>query len=52
MVVLLGAVLAGIPGMLLALPAASVLKYLIPQIIQYLRLRKAAREETREERHQ
>ena len=51
-VVLLGAVLAGIPGMLLALPAASVLKYLIPQIIQYLRLRKAAREETREERHQ
>ena len=49
-VVLLGAVLAGIPGMLLALPAASVLKYLIPQIIQYLRLRKAARDEAAEER--
>lgn len=45
-VVLLGAVIAGIPGMLLALPAASVLKYLIPQIIQYLRLRKAAREDS------
>lgn len=45
-VVLLGAVIAGIPGMLLALPTASVLKYLIPQILQYLRLRKAAREES------
>ena len=31
-VVLLGAIFAGIPGMLLALPAASVLKYLVPQI--------------------
>lgn len=31
-VVLLGAVLAGIPGMLLALPTASVIKYLVPQI--------------------
>ena len=45
-VVLLGAVIAGIPGMLLALPTASVLKYLIPQILQYLRLRKAAREDS------
>ena len=39
-VVLLGAVLAGIPGMLLALPAASVLKYLIPKIHSYIRMRK------------
>lgn len=31
-VVLLGAVFAGIPGMIFALPAASVIKYLIPQI--------------------
>ena len=31
-VVLLGAIFAGIPGMLLALPAASVLKFLVPQI--------------------
>ncbi len=38
-VVLLGAVFAGIPGMVLALPAASVLKYLIPQIHHYLRMR-------------
>jgi len=30
--VLLGAIFAGIPGMLFALPAASVIKYLIPQI--------------------
>ena len=44
-VVLLGAIVAGIPGMILALPAASVLKYLIPQIIQYLHLRKSARDE-------
>ena len=44
-VVLLGAVFAGIPGMLLALPTASVLKYLISQILQYLRLRKAAHED-------
>ena len=44
-VVLLGAVIAGIPGMLLSLPTASVLKYLIPQILQYLRMRKAARDE-------
>ena len=42
---ILGAVIAGIPGMLLSLPTASVLKYLIPQILQYLRMRKAAREE-------
>ena len=31
-VVLLGAVFAGIPGMIFALPAASVAKYIIPQI--------------------
>lgn len=31
-VVLLGAVFAGIPGMILALPAASIIKYLVPQI--------------------
>ena len=41
-VVLLGAVFAGIPGMFLALPAASVLKYIIPQIHHYLRLRRGA----------
>ena len=40
-VVLLGAVFAGIPGMVLALPAASVLKYLIPQIHHYLRMRRS-----------
>ena len=49
-VVLLGAVIAGIPGMLLSLPTASVLKYLIPQILQYLRMRKAAREEVSAEK--
>ena len=31
-VVLLGAIFAGIPGMILALPAASIIKYLVPQI--------------------
>ena len=31
-VVLLGAVFAGISGMILALPAASVIKYIVPQI--------------------
>lgn len=44
-VVLLGAVLAGIPGMLLALPAASVLKYLIPKIHSYIRMRKVGGEQ-------
>ena len=39
-VVLLGAVFAGIPGMFLALPAASILKYIIPQIHHYLHLRR------------
>lgn len=34
-VVLLGAVFAGISGMILALPAASVLKYMVPQIYRY-----------------
>ena len=31
-VVLLGGILAGIPGMIFALPTASVIKYLVPQI--------------------
>ena len=31
-VVLLGGILAGIPGMIFALPTASVVKYLVPQI--------------------
>ncbi len=31
-VVLLGAIFAGIAGMILALPAASIIKYLVPQI--------------------
>lgn len=31
-VVLLGAIFAGIPGMILALPAASVVKYIVPRI--------------------
>ena len=31
-VVLLGAIFAGIPGMILSIPAASVMKYLVPQI--------------------
>ncbi len=43
-VVLLGAVLAGIPGMLLALPTASVLKFLIPKIHNYIRMRKVGGE--------
>ena len=35
-VVLLGAIFAGIPGMILALPAASVIKFLVPQIYRCL----------------
>ena len=35
-VVLLGAIFAGIPGMILALPAASVVKYLVPRIYNCL----------------
>lgn len=31
-VVILGAIIAGIPGMIFSLPAASVAKYIIPQI--------------------
>ena len=31
-VVLLGGILAGVPGMIFALPTASVIKYLVPQI--------------------
>lgn len=31
-VVLLGAIFAGIPGMILAIPASSIIKYLVPQI--------------------
>ena len=34
-VVLLGAVFAGIAGMILALPAASVIKYLVPRIYSF-----------------
>ena len=30
--VLLGGILAGIPGMIFAMPVASVIKYLVPQI--------------------
>ncbi|MBO4646566.1 MAG: AI-2E family transporter [Lentisphaeria bacterium] len=36
-VVLLGGLIAGIPGMILAMPAAAVLKYLIPKIYQVIR---------------
>ena len=36
-VVLLGAIFAGIPGMILALPAASVIKYLVPQFYRTVR---------------
>ena len=35
-VVLLGAIFAGIPGMILALPASSMIKYLVPQIYNCL----------------
>ena len=41
-VVLLGGMLAGIPGMILAVPAAAVMKYLIPKI--YLGLSSASPE--------
>ena len=34
-VVLLGAIFAGIAGMILALPAASVIKYLVPRIYRF-----------------
>ena len=40
-VVLLGGLVAGIPGMILALPAAAVIKYLIPKIYQVIRNPKA-----------
>ena len=39
-VVLLGAAFAGIPGMIFALPAASVAKYIIPQIYHGFSLRR------------
>lgn len=43
-VVLLGAIFAGIPGMIFAMPAASVLKYLAPKVYEVLRtFRKPAR---------
>ena len=45
-VVLLGAIFAGIAGMILALPAASVIKYLVPQIYRCWDI---ARQERREE---
>ena len=35
--VLLGGLVAGIPGMILAVPAAAVLKYLVPKIYQSVR---------------
>ena len=35
--VLLGGMAAGIPGMIFAVPAAAVLKYLIPKIYQSMR---------------
>ena len=35
--VLLGGLVAGIPGMILAVPAAAVLKYLVPKIYQSMR---------------
>ena len=35
--VLLGGLAAGIPGMILAVPAAAVLKYLVPKIYQSVR---------------
>ena len=41
-VVLLGAVFAGIPGMIFALPAASVAKFIIPQIYHGFFLRKSS----------
>ena len=34
--VLLGGILAGIPGMIFAVPIASILKYLIPEIYKFL----------------
>ena len=46
-VVLLGAIFAGIPGMILALPASSMIKYLVPQIYNCLgntRVRQPAKE--------
>ncbi len=41
-VVLLGAVFAGLSGMVLALPAAAVLKYLVPQIYRCWKIRSPA----------
>ena len=35
--VLLGGLVAGIPGMILAVPAAAVLKFLVPKIYQSMR---------------
>ncbi len=39
-VVLLGAVVAGIPGMILAMPMASIAKYLVPQIYRCWEIRR------------
>ena len=47
-VVLLGGMLAGIPGMILAVPAAAVMKYLIPKI--YLGLSSVSPEKTSPEK--
>ena len=35
--VLLGGLIAGIPGMIFAVPAAAILKYLVPRIYQAMR---------------
>ncbi len=35
-IVLLGGILAGIPGMIFAVPVASILKYLIPEVYKFL----------------
>ncbi|OGV51971.1 MAG: hypothetical protein A2X49_08890 [Lentisphaerae bacterium GWF2_52_8] len=48
-IVLLGACLGGLPGMLLAVPCASILKYLIPQIYRCWRAPDAEPEPNPEE---
>lgn len=46
-VVLIGAIVAGIPGMILAMPTASIAKYLVPQIYRYWDIRRNASEKTK-----
>ncbi len=43
-VVLVGAIVAGIPGMILAMPTASIAKYLVPQIYRCWDVRRNASE--------